>query len=77
MSLNNRIWEKESLISELEEIYALIEVSHNALKHHSVLGLESIETVLNTTYNKIYELQEKEKKKLEKIKDQEINEGQT
>ena len=69
MSTDAKIWEKQVLISELEEVYALIEVSHSALKLYSVLGLESIETVLYTTYTKIYEIQEKEKEQLKEMKD--------
>lgn len=56
--------EKQALIYDLEEVYALVETSHNALKHHGVLGLESIELVLSCAYNKIYVIQEKENKQL-------------
>jgi len=69
MRLAKKIWNKEVRISELEEVYALIETSYTALKHHKLAETALIERVLHCSYDKIYEIQEKEQKQLKKMKE--------
>jgi len=67
--LNNdkEIQNKEILIDELKDIYALIEVSHYAMRHHNVIELDAVTSVLNTAYEKLFRVYDREESRLREL----------